>query len=118
MVELYGAEYPFVTSDVMYHTFMILLRASLDELERFVLRPAVIDLSRQMADGSLRQAGRIADPQLRALAERNAAVFCVVGTLLSRRSPVALSSLPSLSRNTRPGAAATPCRSLRVTTRR
>ena len=81
MFQLYGAEYPFVTTDVMWHTFMITLRASLDELERMVLRQTLLDFSTHMLQGSLAQAKRA--PDLYRLAQRNAAVFTVAATLFA-----------------------------------
>jgi hypothetical protein len=38
MYESYPSEYPFVSADLAFHTFMILVRAALDELEQLVLR--------------------------------------------------------------------------------
>ncbi len=68
--------YPFVTSDLAFHSFMILVRHSLDSLESMVLVERAGKLSREFAEASLAQAARL-DGELAALARRNAAFFAV-----------------------------------------
>jgi len=87
MYELYGATYPFVTTDVILHTFMILLRASLGELDRLVLMPDVTDLSGRLLADCLAQARELSNPHLKTLAQRNAGVFAVPVTLLTGKLP-------------------------------
>lgn len=56
MFELYGREFPLVTSDVIYHTWMILLRAALDDLEKLVMEPGLSAWSTRLARAALRRA--------------------------------------------------------------
>jgi hypothetical protein len=43
MFELYGPEYPFVTTDVIWHTWMILMRAARTEMEQLMLAPLIAE---------------------------------------------------------------------------
>ena len=83
MFQLYDASYPFVTSDVMAHTVMVLLRAALNDLDQLVLKPDISAFSRLMAADCLLQSRNLKDARLRDLALRNAAVFSVPAALLS-----------------------------------
>lgn len=56
MFELDGREFPLVTSDVIYHTWMILLRAALDDLEKLVMEPGLSAWSTRLARAALRRA--------------------------------------------------------------
>jgi hypothetical protein len=87
MFELYDEIYPFVTTDVVFHTFMIMMRAAMQELEGLVLAPAVTDLTERLVADSLNQSRELDDRALAALARRNAAFFAVPACLLSNRDP-------------------------------
>jgi hypothetical protein len=90
MFELYDEIYPFVTTDVVFHTFMIMMRAAMQELDGLVLAPAVAELSQRLVADCLDQSRKLDDRSLVALAERNAACFAVPACLLSDRDPQAL----------------------------
>jgi hypothetical protein len=82
MFEFYDQDYPFVTSDVMFHTFMILAGATLDELEDLVLIPRTAEFVRAAKSACLAQAHAFQDLHLASLAERNAAFLDVPAILL------------------------------------
>jgi len=82
MFEFYGAEYPFVTSDVAFHSFMILAREALNELEMLVLVPRLRNFSRDCMSDCIAQIRALRDRRLRDLALRNAATFAVASVLL------------------------------------
>lgn len=90
MFELYSDEYPFVTSDVIFHTFMILVRASLQELELLHLKPELEQFCLGMLAASKAQAASASDRRLRELALDNAAFLAVPVCLLSGDSPLVL----------------------------
>ena len=81
MFEFYSAEYPFITTDVIFHTFMILMRASLDELETIILRERVGNFALDMVQASLRQKGMLPNKELAELASHNAAFFAIPAAL-------------------------------------
>ncbi len=77
MYEWYDDEYPFVTTDLVYHTHMILVRAAIDELEKIITNKDLGTFARLATQGSLRQAkGRA-----RELALDNAALMAVPAVL-------------------------------------
>ncbi len=82
MFEFYGAEYPFVTSDIAFHSFMILAREALNELEMLVLVPRLRSFSRDFMRACVAQTRTLRDRRLRDLARRNAATFAVAAVLL------------------------------------
>ncbi|TPW17884.1 MAG: hypothetical protein FD129_195, partial [bacterium] len=94
MFELYGPEYPFVTTDVMWHTWMILMRAARDEMERLVLAPRVKALSLGLMQASLKQPATQETGDITNLVQVNAAFFAVPVGLLS--GDATLDSLPVL----------------------
>jgi len=82
MYELYTGAYPLVTTDVAIHTFVLLMRATIDELERLVLAPRILDLSRRLVAACLGQARDLGGSDLAPLARHNAAFFAVAADLL------------------------------------
>lgn len=84
MFEWYSEEYPFVTTDFVYHTAMILVRAAFDEVEGGGLADAVGGLCRDLVQASLAQAARRPGAADAALARRNAAFFAVPAVLCGR----------------------------------
>jgi HEAT repeat protein len=82
MYELYTGGYPLVTTDLAFHTFVLLLRATLDELERLVLAPRIGDLSHRLAAACVSQARDLGKSDLAPLARQNAAFFAVAADLL------------------------------------
>lgn len=84
--ELYALlepEYPFVTSDVVWRTYMLLMRLSWEELEQLHILPRVRDLCRDLAAAAAQYATELDDPHLRDLAWTTAARIQVAHTLLS-----------------------------------
>lgn len=98
MFELYDEAYPFVTSDVVFHTFMILMRAAFSEMESLVLAPRVGELSRRLVFACLDQASGLNDPRLAAAARWNAAFFAVPAALIGTVDPDSL-DLPANLKN-------------------
>ncbi len=79
--ELYehlGSEYPYVTVDVVFHAFLLLARASFDDLERLVLAPKLTEFARGMTEACLAGKDRVPSPDDRGLVDLNAATFAVV----------------------------------------
>jgi hypothetical protein len=81
MYEFYGQAYPFVTVDVVFHTFMILMRACIHETEILLLKPRIGAFSRDMLSACLEQAKRARDPRTARGAFANAAFFAVPAAL-------------------------------------
>ncbi|MFQ5653912.1 MAG: DUF3160 domain-containing protein [Planctomycetota bacterium] len=90
MFELYEQAYPFVTTDVAFHTFMIVMRAAFLELEGLLLKPRLLELSRNLVRECLRQGKGLREPRLATLACANAAFFAVPAVLLGGGDPAAL----------------------------
>ncbi|MBI3847223.1 MAG: DUF3160 domain-containing protein [Planctomycetes bacterium] len=101
MFELYEAAYPFVTSDVAFHTFMILMRATFSELESLVLAPRVGELSRRLAVACGDQARRLGDARLVSAARSNAAFFAVPAALIAGVDPGSLGLPADLEKKVR-----------------
>lgn len=74
MYEMYNASYPFVTTDLAFHTCFIVWRAFLDEYEQLVLLPAIEQVAMRLWIGSLRQSSDAPTQQLKQDARRNAAL--------------------------------------------
>ena len=100
MYELYSGAYPFVTTDAAFHTFVLLMRATLDELERVVLAPRIGDLSRRLTAACVSQAGELGGSDLAPLARGNAAFFAVAGSLLGEPNELELPSREALQVST------------------
>lgn len=81
MYEWYDEKYPFVTTDFIYHTHMILVRAAIDELESLSMKENLGILSAELAQGSLGQAEKLKDKSLKKLALNNAALMLVPAVL-------------------------------------
>jgi len=81
LYEYYGEEYPFVTVDTVYHTYVVLIRAAVDELERFSLKERVAGLSVGMVDACLRLAAARERKTDREAALDAAAFFAVPAVL-------------------------------------
>lgn len=77
LYEFLGKEYPFVTIDVIFHTFMILVRAGLDELETLVLRERIGEFAADIMHSSMSLKADYSDGTLERLATQNAAFFAV-----------------------------------------
>ncbi len=86
--EFVTEEYPFISSDLIFHTFMILQRAALDELERFTLRQELEDYCGGMMAASLAQAASSDGDDRVAAACRNAAFFAVAMRLLEAEADI------------------------------
>ena len=81
MYEWYDEEYPFVTTDFVYHTHMILVRAAIDELERVFFHKDLGSLAAAWAQACMRQAQDADVPADRELALDNTALLAVPGIL-------------------------------------
>jgi hypothetical protein len=82
MYELYTPEYPFVTTDIVFHTFMILARAALDEVEALVLQPRIGQWSKELTSRAIQQSRSRLPRAMVPLAWRNADFFAVPAVLL------------------------------------
>jgi hypothetical protein len=87
MYEFYSHEYPFVTADVVFHTFMILVRACIYELETLVLMPRAGDFVCAMVAACLEQAADAPSQEVADRAYANAAFFAVPAILVGERDP-------------------------------
>ena len=83
MYDLYSPEYPYVTTDIVFHTFMILARAYILETEQLLLRPAALDFVDAMAAACLEQADASDSRAERDRCFANAAFFSVPLLLLT-----------------------------------
>jgi hypothetical protein len=87
MFEFYDGEFPYVTTDVVMHTFMIQLRGALEGLEQQGLRQDVAAFCRTMSLGSLEQAERMTrNAAARESALSNAAFFAVPALLCTSKA--------------------------------
>nr|MEE4266606.1 DUF3160 domain-containing protein [Candidatus Krumholzibacteria bacterium] len=82
MYEWYDENYPFVTTDLVYHTFMILVRAAIDELENLSFNEELIALARDWSNSCLDLAMSLA-PHDAELSKDNAALLSVAVILAS-----------------------------------
>ena len=78
--EWYDEVYPYVTTDFVYHTFIILVRAALDELEGQYLQDRIAELSRDWAMSCMEMAPDL-DSDGREMALDNAALLAVAASL-------------------------------------
>lgn len=82
MYEWYDRNYPFVTTDLVYHTFMILVRAAIDELENLSFSEELVGLTREWSASCLELAKGL-EPDLAQLSKDNAALLAVATILAS-----------------------------------
>jgi hypothetical protein len=76
--ELYenlGSEYPYVTVDIAFHAFMILVRASLQDLERLIVRPRLSLFASGMVEAGREQLSCLEAGEEVSLARKNIAIF-------------------------------------------
>ncbi len=90
MYEWYDQEYPFVTTDLIYHTHMILVRAAIDELENLFMKKDLATLSQVWFQECLKQAAAIENDDLKELALDNAALLAVAAVLCGELDLLAL----------------------------
>jgi hypothetical protein len=90
MHELVDEQYPFITTDFVYHTAMILVRAAVDDLETHWLDVRLDALCRGLCAASLRQAAELPDGDDRRAAELNAVFFAVPARLIGAEGAGAL----------------------------
>jgi hypothetical protein len=82
MFEFYDGDFPYVTTDVVFHTAMILVRAALEGLEQQGMRQELGAFCAGMTNGCLDQAARLSGhPDLAEMALNNAAFFAVPARL-------------------------------------
>ncbi len=86
--EFVTEEYPFISSDLIFHTFMIMQRAALDELERFAVRRELWFYSNGMMAASLAQSRKTEVEELAESAMHNAAFFAVAIRLLDAEADI------------------------------
>ncbi len=80
LYEIYGETFPYITVDLSYHTFLIMMRAGLRDLELHILAPKLRALCSDFYHACLAQADLLG-PELSEAALHNAASFALASQL-------------------------------------
>ncbi|MFH1842239.1 MAG: DUF3160 domain-containing protein [bacterium] len=77
LFEFYGEEYPYITADIIFHTFMVMMRASFHELETLILQGEVGGFTRDLMLASIAQGADLKMASWTNLIHQNSALLAV-----------------------------------------